>query len=308
MLIAQISDLHIRQPGQLAYRRVDTAPFLVRCIERLNTWVQPITAVLITGDLVDAGDPQEYAHLRTLLAALKIPYYLMVGNHDRRVPLRDTFPDATYLFESRNRFIQYRVELGSKANPLHLIALDSLDESRSGGRLCSTRLAWLAQALEDSQGAPTIVALHHPPFRTGIGHMDDAILDAGDSRLLAKLISGHPNVERVLCGHLHRPMHTRFAGTIASTAPTATFATVSLSACATTRTPPCAWPRSKACNPTSPQTSACATPYSMPSPTTPASASAPAPSACCSPSSPTPAFARSCAPSQPPTPIHTSGL
>jgi len=219
MLLAQISDLHIRRPGQLAYRRLDTAPFLVRCIERLNTWRQPITAVLITGDLVDAGDPEEYAHLRTLLAELKIPYYLMVGNHDRRAPLRDAFPDAAYLFESRNRFIQYRVELGSKAAPLHLIALDSLDESRSGGHLCSTRLAWLAQALDDCRGAPAIVALHHPPFRTGIGHMDSAILDAGDSQLLAELISRHPNVERVLCGHLHRPIHTRFAGTIASTAP-----------------------------------------------------------------------------------------
>jgi len=219
MLIAQISDLHIRRPGQLAYRKVDTAPFLTRCIERLNHWVQPIDAVLITGDLVDAGHPDEYAHLRTLLATLKIPYYLMVGNHDRRAPLRDAFPDAAYLFESGDNFIQYRVALGSAAAPLHLIALDSLDDPRSGGRLCATRLSWLAQALETSKAAPVIVALHHPPFRTGIGHMDSAILDAADTQLLAELIGRYPNVERVLCGHLHRPMYTRFAGTIASTAP-----------------------------------------------------------------------------------------
>ena len=33
MLLAQISDLHIKRPGQLAYRRVDTAAALTRCIE-----------------------------------------------------------------------------------------------------------------------------------------------------------------------------------------------------------------------------------------------------------------------------------
>lgn len=219
MLIAQISDLHIRRPGQLAYRRLDTAPFLTRCIARLNQWAPRIDAVLITGDLVDTGDPGEYAHLRALLATLEIPYYLMVGNHDLRAPLRAAFPEAAYLFEGDGDFIQYQVELGDAATPLRLIALDSLDPSHSGGRLCATRLAWLAQALQAAQGMPVVVALHHPPFGTGIGHMDSALLDANDSLALAALIGRYPNVERVLCGHLHRPIHTRFAGTIASTAP-----------------------------------------------------------------------------------------
>ena len=30
MLLAQISDLHIKRPGGLAYRRVDTAAYLAR--------------------------------------------------------------------------------------------------------------------------------------------------------------------------------------------------------------------------------------------------------------------------------------
>jgi Icc protein len=219
MLIAQISDIHIRRPGQLAYRRLDTAPFLARCIERLNTWAQPISAVVITGDLTDTGAPEEYTHLRSLLAQLKLPYYLMVGNHDQRTPLLDAFPEAAYLKQSDTDFIQYRVALGTAAAPLHLLALDTLDAPRSGGRLCPTRLAWLAQALDQSRGAPVMVALHHPPFYSGIGHMDSAALDPDDTQLLAQLISRYPNVERVICGHLHRPIHMRFAGTIASTAP-----------------------------------------------------------------------------------------
>ena len=37
--IAQISDLHIKPPGQLAYGRVDTAKALERCVAALNAFV-----------------------------------------------------------------------------------------------------------------------------------------------------------------------------------------------------------------------------------------------------------------------------
>ena len=60
--------------------------------------------------------------------------------------------------------------------------------------------------------------MHHPPFPTLIGHMDDQGLLRGAERL-ARIIGRHPQVERVLCGHLHRPIQVRFAGTLASTCP-----------------------------------------------------------------------------------------
>ena len=52
---------------------------------------------------------------------------------------------------------------------------------------------------------------------TGIDHMDAIGLAGRDA--LAAIIRDHPQVERVLCGHLHRPIQTRFAGTLASTCP-----------------------------------------------------------------------------------------
>jgi 3',5'-cyclic AMP phosphodiesterase CpdA len=213
MLLAQISDLHIKQPGALAYGRVDTAACLARTIARLNALVPRPDAVIVTGDLVDRGTVDEYRHLKTLLATLALPYWLLIGNHDGREALREVFPERAEL-HAGGEFVQYAVDIGE----MRLIALDSM-EHLSAGTLCDTRLAWLAAQLDAARGRPVIVALHHPPFDCGIGHMDAIRLDAQASAALEALIARHPNVERVICGHVHRPMFARFGGTVASAVP-----------------------------------------------------------------------------------------
>ncbi|MEK6297636.1 MAG: metallophosphoesterase, partial [Paraburkholderia tropica] len=110
MLLAQISDLHIKRPGALAYRRVDTAASLARTVSRLNALAPRPDAVLITGDLTDFGHDEEYQHLKRLLAPLEIPYYLLIGNHDERGALRRVFDERAEL--QRGEFVQYALDLG----------------------------------------------------------------------------------------------------------------------------------------------------------------------------------------------------
>ncbi|KVU73431.1 phosphodiesterase [Burkholderia ubonensis] len=213
MLLAQISDLHIKRPGQLAYQRVDTAAALARCIARLNALEPRPDAVLVTGDLVDFGRDDEYRHLRDLLAPLEIPYYLMVGNHDDRAALRRAFADRPEWQDGE--FVQYALDVGA----VRVLALDSQVPGASAGDLCDARLAWLAAQLDAARDRPVIVALHHPPFASGIGHMDALRLAPAAAAKLDALLRGYPNVERVLCGHVHRTMFARFGGTIASAVP-----------------------------------------------------------------------------------------
>lgn len=214
MLLAQISDLHIKRPGALAYRRVDTAAALARAVARLNAVEPRLDAVVITGDLVDLGSVEEYQHLRSLLAPLTVPYYLLVGNHDARGPLREIFHEHAYL-RSGGAFVHYAVDIG----PVRLVALDSQVPEKSHGEFCDERLAWLDKTLDEARGQPVVVALHHPPFVSGIGHMDRQRLAPASADRLAAVVRRYPNVERVICGHVHRPIFTRFAGTIASAVP-----------------------------------------------------------------------------------------
>lgn len=211
-LLLQLSDTHIREPGRLAYGRLDTAPFLEAAVRSIQRMKQAPAAVVMTGDLVDFGRPAEYAHLAQLIAPLTMPVYLLPGNHDDREELRRAFPTHHYL--AGEGFIQYRVDIAE----LVLLALDTCESGRSEGSLCDTRLAWLEAQLEACHGAPVIVAMHHPPFRTLIGHMDKIGLLRGAPELAA-MLSRYDNVERVICGHLHRAIDVRFGGTIASTTP-----------------------------------------------------------------------------------------
>ena len=210
--LVQLTDPHIREPGRLAYGRIDTAPYLQRAVGSVLRLRQRPDAVVITGDLSDFGRAAEYAHLAELLAPLTMPVYLMPGNHDDRHEMRRSFPGHGYL--GSEGFVQYSVKIGA----IRLLTLDTVVPGQSHGTLCAERLGWLEAQLETTGDEPVVVAMHHPPFRTLIGHMDAIGLREGGPELEA-LVARHPNIERIICGHIHRAIDVRFGGTIASTSP-----------------------------------------------------------------------------------------
>ena len=214
-LLVQLSDPHIKAPGSLAYGRVDTALFLTRAVKSVLALPQHAEAVLITGDLTDHGRADEYAHLRRLLQPLRCPVYLLPGNHDERAALRAAFPDHAYLQTATRSdgFVQYAADLSG----LRLVVADSVHAGAPHGQLCTERLQQLDALLSQAPSSPTVLAMHHPPFMTGIGHMDENGLR--EPSALEALVRRHPQIERIVCGHLHRSIQTRWAGTLAMTAP-----------------------------------------------------------------------------------------
>jgi Icc protein len=100
---------------------------------------------------------------------------------------------------------------------VRLVALDTVIPGRTEGEICATREAWLAQALARGDGRPTIILMHHPPFVTGVPAMDPMRCACAPS--FAATIVRHPEIERVVAGHYHRPIVVRYAGTIGFVAP-----------------------------------------------------------------------------------------
>ena len=212
MMIAQITDLHVRPPGKRAYTVVESSAMLAATVEAINGLPRLPDVVIATGDLTDCGLPEEYAALRELLAPLDMPVYLVPGNHDRRAELFAAFGEDGY-FPDDDEFLHYVVE----DNDVRLIGLDTVVPGAGYGRMCERRLRWLDDRLAEERDRPTLIFMHHPPFSTGLAAMDD--INCRDGDRMAAVIGKYRHVERVVCGHHHRPIVTRWAGTIGSVAP-----------------------------------------------------------------------------------------
>ena len=213
MIIAQISDFHVRPRGLRGSGGIDTNTMLRRAVAAIATLDPAPDCVLATGDLADCGLADEYREIDAILASLPMPTYMIPGNHDRRDVMRGTLGDRHPYLRSHADFIQYVVD----DHPVRLIALDTVIAGQHGGVIREETEAWLAATLAHGRGKPTLIFMHHPPFRTGVPAMDPMMCET--SPTFAPLIAQHPEIERIVAGHYHRPIVTRYAGTIGFVAP-----------------------------------------------------------------------------------------
>jgi 3',5'-cyclic AMP phosphodiesterase CpdA len=203
LTIVQISDLHTTLPGRMIYG-LDTAQGTARCVAAINRMQPRPALVVITGDVVEGGRPEEYQHVRSVLKPLQTPFLVLPGNHDAREPMRAAFVEQGFARPSGP------LDTVQRAGPLDMVLLDSSVPGASHGQLSADTLDWLERTLSDEPGRPAILFLHHPPFRTGIAAMDRSRLDnAAD---LAAIVQRHPRVLLVSCGHVHRTTGATFAG------------------------------------------------------------------------------------------------
>lgn len=217
MLIAHLSDPHMRPPGELYQGLVDSNAMFDAAIRHLNALDPAPDLVVITGDLVDDGLPIEYGRVRKALAAIRQPVLLLPGNHDDREAFRAAFFDHHYLPATG----PLHFAVGDKG-PVRLIGLDVTVPGAHHGEAGMEECAWLAARLAEEPQRPTLLLMHQPPLDSGIACID--AYNCRGAERLAAVVSSHPQIERVLCGHVHRFMLTRFAGTVLATAPSTTTA------------------------------------------------------------------------------------
>lgn len=210
--ILQITDTHIVCEGALVSDRLETAGALVRLVDRIESnrhQIGPLDAVLVSGDLSDDGSKESYERFKTLLAPLDLPLLVIPGNHDARVPMRSAFSEQF----APNGPLDWVRQVGD----LTVIGLDTLVEGSSKGTLLPQSLAFLKTALSNAIESPILLALHHPPFLSGLEFMDKIGLTNLDA--FRDLVSEHAGPLRIVCGHVHTMMVTDVSGHVAISAP-----------------------------------------------------------------------------------------
>lgn len=216
MIIVQVSDFHVDLCVRTAAGTVDTRERLRQAVAWVDALRPVPDVVLVTGDLVNDGTPEQYAFVKQMLSMLTVPCYVVPGNHDDRENMRRAFADQGYL-DSESDYLHYVID----GCPLRLVALDTLIPGQEQGELCTRRLTWLEERLSDAPARPTLIFMHHPPFATGMPTFD--MIGLRGAPEMAALIARHSQIEAIICGHVHQPLHTKWCGTVAYTAASISF-------------------------------------------------------------------------------------
>jgi 3',5'-cyclic-AMP phosphodiesterase len=213
MLICQLTDLHVRPKGLACNRVSETNMFTERACRTVAAFTPRPDVVIITGDLTECGLDTEYANFAAIIArTLSIPVYVIPGNHDHRENFRAGLAHLPGVCADPT-FVQYAID----DHPVRLVMLDTLVPDASHGILTQSQLEWLDRTLAAQPSKPTLLGMHHPPFITGLPHMDKIALHNQDE--FRAVIARHRQVGRIVCGHHHRPIIGQCAHAIVSISP-----------------------------------------------------------------------------------------
>jgi Icc protein len=217
MLIAHMSDPHLRPRGTLYQGLVDSNAMFEAALRQLDEMVPAPDLVLLSGDLVDEGGAADYAVAAEMLGRIRQKLLVIPGNHDEREAFRACLGHHPHMARSG----PLHAVMGD-AGAVRVLALDITVPGRHHGEMDDDACHWLEERLAEEPGRPTVIMMHQPPFDSGIGCIDAYHCRRGDR--LAAIVSRYAAVERILCGHVHRFMQSRFGGTMLVTAPSTTTA------------------------------------------------------------------------------------
>jgi len=200
MRIVHISDSHI------SLAQPDRANDLQACVDLINASAEQVDAVVHTGDVAHEAAAEEYTIAKQCLEQLQAPYFVMVGNKDKREAMSDAFLDNKRM-QLHSGFVQYMID----RFPVRLIMLDTLSEASNKGRFCQARLKHL-QAMLESDDKPVSLFMHHSPFEVSAIPDPYQFEDWSEVDALADMLNNYDHVTGIYCGHIHRTIMGRLNG------------------------------------------------------------------------------------------------
>ncbi len=202
MKIIQVTDVHMVPRGRNLLG-LNPRARLEACFADINRNHGDAAYCILTGDLADRGEPAAYVELRELLGGLKLPWRLLIGNHDDRAAFTKAFPSQPL---DANGFVQHALDLEAG----RLLLLDTNEPGSGAGSYCANRAAWLEAELKRAGEKPVYIFMHHPPFDINIPSLDRIrLLEVGE---LARVLDGCRNIRHLFFGHVHRPVSGSWRG------------------------------------------------------------------------------------------------
>jgi 3',5'-cyclic-AMP phosphodiesterase len=220
---ALLSDIHIAADSAAVHNRVNMTRNLQLVADEVVGWPEPISGVLINGDLAyNRGQTADYQAVLGLLRPVRehgLPIHMALGNHDHRQRFWETLPEE----KSTDASLPDRQIAIVRTRYANWFVLDSLIRTQeTPGRLGDSQRAWLARALDENTDKPALVAIHHNP---AFNNVADGLLQKGadalgipipvktgiaapgalqDTAELMEILRPRRHVKAYFFGHTHR--------------------------------------------------------------------------------------------------------
>jgi len=207
-----ITDLHLSTTARDGFVLSKSADRILADLVGEVNRRSDVRFVTVTGDLV--ADPRggDLEVVRRILDGLRVPYYVIAGNHDRPNP-------RTWSLSAERRGARGFEEVFAGRGPqpgmrywsldpvpgLHLVGLDTTVAGRWGGRVDEEQLEWLKKDLDSHKATRTVVLSHHclveahPWDRRG--PWKNYVLENAES--VREVLERFPWVVLVVSGHHH---------------------------------------------------------------------------------------------------------
>jgi outer membrane protein assembly factor BamB len=182
-----ITDTHLTASGN-----IDP---LKKLVDEIKTMSPRPAFVVDTGDVTEAGRPEEYARFLEGTAGLDVPFYCAPGNHDSRWA-----PQGKEGFTTAFKKLYQSFDQGG----VHFVVLDSTVLLEHWGHFDTAQLKWLESDLKKlKKETPVILFFHHWVGR------EKPMVD--NEEALLRLLAPY-NVVAMMVGHGHSDLQWKVNG------------------------------------------------------------------------------------------------
>jgi Predicted phosphohydrolases len=213
-----ISDTHYRArypssaAGYLSLFSSMTSPLeqIDICLKAAAT--DNLDFVILSGDLTEGGNAEDYASLRAHLKKRlgDIPLIVTLGNHDVKAAFYEGWLKKSGQAEPYNEVVT--------VSPLRIITLDNSVEGLSDGRVDAAQCTWLQKTLDEIGGEPSILVTHHHLLA------NQHQIPCAEVAPAFEGIIANSGILGVFCGHTHHNYAGTYAGKPYYTADSLSFA------------------------------------------------------------------------------------
>lgn len=217
---AHISDTHITTNATPIDAPLGSVEAATQLVERLNQLPFNIDFVLHTGDVIFAGDTNDYETASAIFAQLRHPIHYLAGNSDLPEVLQSKLMGSVeivtpfhYTFDAKG--VQFAIvdSNGGEAEP---------KPNQFAGSINNDQLEWLRSISTADDKRPLVVATHHNPSLVGYPWLRDVSIQNSDA-FHAAILPARDRLRGVFFGHVHQNLDIYRDSVFYCSAPSAWF-------------------------------------------------------------------------------------